>query len=171
MTSTELGFTMIFGSILLIFLIPLFLYLAKITYEIAKYEGRTDAYLAWIPIANVYLICKMARISFIVWILLNFITITLSPTIIISFSWLYFIYGYNKIFKRYSVNQITMNMSYVVHFCFLICLGQCYSNLKKMRVNNLNNGYGGNFNNYNTFNNYNDNNNYNSNNDYNNGNY
>lgn len=164
---------LIFGGLFLVLfaiLIAVFIYQAKVLSKVAKLEGRKDAFLAWIPVGNVYLICKMAKVSFLIWVISFVITLKFFPESAITPTTIYTTFALNKIFKRYSVKPIILYASYVVPFCILIAFGQCYANAKKIEKDNLNGGYGGNFNNYNTFNDYNNynNNNYN---DYNNRNY
>lgn len=126
--------------------IPLYVYVSKILYEIAKNEGRNDAFLAWIPVVNLYLVCKLANVSFIILIILQILAIkyniqyfSISPAII------YIIFAYNRIFKKYSVNTILRIINYFIPFGLFVSLGISYSVLKK----NRNNGYIGTFNNYN----------------------
>lgn len=155
-----LGFAFMFVMIVII-IIPIYIYLSKIIYEIAKEEGRKGAFLAWIPGGNFYLICKLGHVSFIVWIILQFVCVKYDIQIGgISPVSIYTVFAYNRIFKRYSVNKITMYMSYIMPFFVFISLWDCYSKLKKIRKNRINNYYNGNYNNnYNNYNDY-DNSNY-----------
>ncbi|MFH0791167.1 MAG: hypothetical protein V2A64_06000 [Candidatus Omnitrophota bacterium] len=59
----------VFASIILLLLIPIYIYSSICLQFIAKKTNRPPVWLAWIPIANLFLMCKIAGISYW-WLLL-----------------------------------------------------------------------------------------------------
>lgn len=59
----------VFASIILILLIPVYVYSSICLQFIAKKTNQSPLWLAWIPVANLFLMCKIAKISYW-WLLL-----------------------------------------------------------------------------------------------------
>ncbi len=59
----------VFAGIILFLLIPIYIYSSICLQFIAKKTNQSPAWLAWIPVANLFLMCKIAGISYW-WLLL-----------------------------------------------------------------------------------------------------
>lgn len=59
----------VFAGIILLLLIPIYIYSSICLQFIAKKTNRPPVWLAWIPVANLFLMCKIAGISYW-WLLL-----------------------------------------------------------------------------------------------------